>query len=691
MCFLTTRKRQGLDMAFTTNILGQVKQLNLPKAKALWPLFETIVNSIQSLEDTDVDEPTITINAVHENHHQVNMNGNEEPSRFTSFTVTDNGEGFTKRNYNSFLEVFSDLKIAKGCKGIGRFLWLKAFRQVNVESIFIEDGIKQMRRFCFDLKDLISPENNLVCLDEKDTSETHTTITLEGLLPLYQEAIAYSLESLAKKIIEHCLPYFVMCKCPKIILRDNEGGFFDLNKYYQDNYQDSLHRDDLQIANEKFILYHMMVHEGPDKHELHFCANNREVTSYDLSKYIPNLEKKIMNEGEGSFYYIGYLTGNYLDQSVNTERIRFEFSDVPLVDGIGEKDLLDSALSFIRTYLHEDLERIDSAKRERIDTYVHYHKPQYRYLLNHRPDTYEKIPVGLSDDRLDMELYKHEQEWEAEIAQQGAEIESHVRDGVDFPNYDEVFQSYCASVTQLSQASLAEYIVRRKTVIDILEKALCLTDDGKYSREAQIHSIICPMQKTSDQIPYDDMNLWLVDDRLAYHHFLASDRPFKSLPILDSSSPDRMDIAVFDQAISYSSDPDALNSVTIIELKRPQRNDLTGDEKSPISQVYRYISEIKAGRVKRANGRNFGNVTNAAFYCYIIADLTPSMEEAAVTAGLTRTPDNEGFFGFNPTHGAYVEVISYDKLLKDAKKRNQILFDRLFTPKADNVTLLPRQ
>ena len=49
--------------------------------------------------------------------------------------------------------------------------------------------------------------------------------------------------------------------------------------------------------------------------------------------------------------------------------------------------------------------------------------------------------------------------------------------------------------------------------------------------------------------------------------------------------------------------------------------------------------------------------------------------------GLNRTQDGEGYFGYNPNIGTYIEVISYDKLLKDAKQRNKALFDKLFDPK----------
>lgn|GEM_PF-6583714 len=41
--------------------------------------------------------------------------------------MTDNGNGFNTENYTSFLEAYSQLKVKKGCKGIGRFLLLKAF------------------------------------------------------------------------------------------------------------------------------------------------------------------------------------------------------------------------------------------------------------------------------------------------------------------------------------------------------------------------------------------------------------------------------------------------------------------------------------------------------------------------------------------------------------------------------------
>ena len=148
-------------MLFTMNLKGQVNQMRLPKSKSLWPLFETIVNAIQSLEDTkNCEKPLITIKANRIEGNQLNIKGKEELNHFEEFIVTDNGEGFTERNYQSFLEGYSTLKIAKGCKGIGRFLWLKAFDQVTIQSIYSEDNIFYERKFDFTLEHAIEPEVN---------------------------------------------------------------------------------------------------------------------------------------------------------------------------------------------------------------------------------------------------------------------------------------------------------------------------------------------------------------------------------------------------------------------------------------------------------------------------------------------------------------------------------------------------
>ncbi|MBI1897625.1 MAG: hypothetical protein HYS04_14030 [Acidobacteria bacterium] len=60
-----------------------------------------------------------------------------------------------------------------------------------------------------------------------------------------------------------------------------------------------------------------------------------------------------------------------------------------------------------------------------------------------------------------------------------------------------------------------------------------------------------------------------------------------------------------------------------------------------------------------------------------MCDITPTLKRQAKTAGFRQTADAAGYFGYNDNYGVYVDIVSFDKLLGDAKKRNAILFDKL--------------
>jgi hypothetical protein len=64
-------------------------------------------------------------------------------------------------------------------------------------------------------------------------------------------------------------------------------------------------------------------------------------------------------------------------------------------------------------------------------------------------------------------------------------------------------------------------------------------------------------------------------------------------------------------------------------------------------------------------------------FCYIISDITPTLTNVLDTLDALPTPDSQGYYGFQKKFGIYYEVIDYDKLLSDARKRNRIFMDKL--------------
>lgn len=67
-------------------------------------------------------------------------------------------------------------------------------------------------------------------------------------------------------------------------------------------------------------------------------------------------------------------------------------------------------------------------------------------------------------------------------------------------------------------------------------------------------------------------------------------------------------------------------------------------------------------------------------YCYVICDMTESVIRCCKGKSLQETADHLGYFGYNPNYKAYIEVISFDRLLKAAKERNRMFFQKLGIP-----------
>ena len=444
------------------------------------------------------------------------------------------------------------------------------------------------------------------------------------------------------------------------------------------------------IKENEFVLYHLRLPERATAHELHLCANMQEVLSVELKKHIPDLQKKIIPPSDPiGFYYVGYLTGGYLDSIVNTTRTGFDFDETGnqmVIFGTGKDNLVSTAVEYVTGYLSDFLSDIEKKKREQIDTFVAQDKPTYRYLLNNRPEVYKAIPVGLKADDLDLELHKHVQLWEREIKKQAKELEKATNETASKTDttYQKLFEQYWSNVTEISKTCLAEYVARRKTLLKLLEDALTIQNDGNFKKEDIIHSLICPMRHTSDDITFEEMNLWIVDERLAYHKYLASDKTLKSMPFIESNSTKEPDIAIFDQAFAYSDSEEPYTTVTIVEFKKPDN-----DSKNPVNQVGEYVDLIRQGKKKKANGQSFSITDGTVFRCYVICDLTDKMRTHCLNSGLVPTADNLGFAGFNQVRHSYIEVVSYNKLLADAKKRNEILFDKLFAPKVSEVIHIP--
>lgn len=109
--------------------------------------------------------------------------------------------------------------------------------------------------------------------------------------------------------------------------------------------------------------------------------------------------------------------------------------------------------------------------------------------------------------------------------------------------YSKRLEEYLQTAADLKQSDLANYVMHRRVVIELLESAINSDGNGKYAREEVIHKLIVPMRITSDSPEFSRQSLWLLDERLAFHNFLASDLPLSSHPITSNSTTKEPDIS----------------------------------------------------------------------------------------------------------------------------------------------------
>lgn len=677
-------------MFLIIDIEGKVNNINLAKDKALLPLFEAVVNSIQSINELGNKKDTFINITFNRDMSQVVDKENENIAEFypmRDIIIEDNGVGFNDDNYISFCKSDSTYKKSIGGKGVGRFLWLKAFDKAIVHSSYNKRDKTYNRKFTFSMdREVI---NNVECR-EVSGKKRSTKIELVNFKEPFKKACTKNLNTIALKIIEHCISFFILENCPIITLED---GFqtIHLNDIFENTIKVNTDINKFIIKDSEFNIVHVKLYSWHEnKNLLHFSANKREVCCKNIVKKIPNLKNKINIDGEVPFIYSVYITGKLLDDNVNSERTGFNltnYNEDNLIDSISIESIYDKAILEIKKYLKPYLDPINEKKKGIIVNYVNTQKPQYRTVLKYKNDDLENIPLDINEENLELELFKLQQKLNYETKKQGEEFlnKNKIKDIKDEKKYKEKYNKYIQMENELGKATLAEYIIHRRIIIDLLDNALNLDENNKYNLEEYVHNLIFPMRTFSDDVDYEKHNLWLIDEKLAYHYYLASDISMKKNNTINVDTDKRPDIIIMDKPIGLVNETEKpYNTFTIIEFKRPMRDDYD-DTENPIEQVINYTLEIRVGVKKDHKGRTILVSENSQFYLYIIADLTPKLKKAAIGRGMTRTPDGMGYFWFNasPEINAYVEIISYEKLLIDAKKRNRVLFDKLFIPQIE--------
>src|SRR5665647_3710184 len=529
------------------NIQGTIENIR-SKSNIYTPIVEAIVNSIQSIVDKGIENGKIEIILHRENTFEFE----NSKANINTIEIRDNGVGFTQENRDSFDTFYSELKKDAGGKGFGRFMFVKYFENVSIDSVFKNgEGKLKSRKFRFG-------KQYEIVVDEKieDTTaiDTYAIVHMENIKDGH--SFDKQIETISKKILERTLIFFIndTFKCPTIIVKEQDGSqSIILNDYLTGKNEIQLFKSvNFPLTNPKtkevdefsakiFKIYY----PGSVKSKISLTGHNREVTETPLHKYVPEFEDDFYDESNGvkkNYIIKTYVLGKYLDSNVSIERETFDFHK----DGThmhypySQVEIEKLAGEITRDAFGADVQIRSEKKNQRIRNYVNDSAPWHKTYLKDLDIT--NIAYNLKDEDIELELQKVKFNRQQQTR---AEIKELLNDNEE--DTEGRMAKAISKISEIGKSDLAHYVFNRKNILEAFVQLLKRRDDGLGELEKNVHNLIFPMGKDSENTEYHEHNLWLLDERLVFSEYIASDKKI-------STKKDALaepDLVVFDKKQSF--------------------------------------------------------------------------------------------------------------------------------------------
>jgi hypothetical protein len=659
------------------NLKGLVQRLKLENGKGMMPLYEAISNAMDAIIEAGKTGSTGRIDIRLLPLQDLGTSVVDNKLVVDGVEVSDNGVGLDDEHLADFREAHTVSKLKAGGKGVGRFTYLKVFDEVQLVSVFGKEGQHLRRQFPFEFADEDLTKADMVTSVEEPTG---TTVTMTGMASQYRGSWPSDVEGIARRIIEHFLIRFASRGCPRMTVSSLGHPAIDVNRLFDTSVVGQIQEATFEVKGQQFAVQVLRQLGTNRSHEYHLCATSRDVASAKLKDLLPELPDRFVKEDGKAFSLVALVTGEYLDENANQERttITFETDEGLELDRVSiSRRALNKAIGdALRTLLADDLKTTNAEKIAQIERFVE-KAPEYRALTHerYRALIQTRVAPGLTETQLDEALLHIRREIEDGVRKEEQHLAARM-EKESFDKYQERFEVLMDEINEVGKAKLASYVAHRRTILDLVDASLKKSrQDDKYPLEKVLHQMVFPMGTTSKDVFFEHQNLWLIDERLSFHTLLTSDKKMNQTVGLEDTSGKEPDIlALFwDRPVAVA-EPDALGTggVVIIEFKRPGRDDYSKD---PGDQIVQRFVEIAGGGVRDIEGRII-NPTGMRYHGFLIADLTPTLQKH-VAMRYHKSFDGEGYFLTLPDGNGYVEIISYDKVIRLAKQRNRILFDKL--------------
>jgi len=409
--------------------------------------IETIVTDLQTVSWEQVLNEAIT-NSLQAHATEININfiqnalDLEDTKKYIdSISIGDNGDGFNDINTKSFQEYRTQHKKDLGCKGIGRFLYLKVFDEVNIKSL----------------------DKEIKFVIDKDIQVTTTESKLEKtavtfLKPKKKFVVDY--DKFYNDLKEYFIAYFKLLKDKNISVIFNI--YENSSKKFEVKSDDipSFTNKKIRVGTHEFSLDYIINDDTIQITDGYYCAGGRVV----IKNSHLDSNKKLKLFKDIKIVYL--LSSDYLDNNVN--ETRDDFTILPkrknsddLFHNLSWNEIQTELKNQIKIIAKDngiDIEKI--AKENRLKALKEAPFLAYYLQKNENNDDYETLKKYAE------KMLKEDKQF--------------IRDNSD--KMDDTYQEKLAIITQ---SELAEYIYDRQKKINMLKK---LTNENAIEKE--IHNLL---------------------------------------------------------------------------------------------------------------------------------------------------------------------------------------------------------
>jgi len=627
----------------------------------LLPVLEAVSNAMHGIETR------FKADAEAKGEVEISIANLNDPKKLL-IGITDNGIGLNDENYKSFRTPFSGMKLKEKGRGFGRFIAFKVYSRILYSSRYEEKGSEQSRTFQFD----ITKKNELIYHDG-DPDFKHHGLRVEYDVPLENwndEIAGLTKEDVSDAIGSHFLPFFLYKWLPKITINYDDHEPEDITSRFKDIFVEAesgkitceIEGKDEQI---EYSLTKIPKTRSFKNHCLLFAAADRIVGKpRDLSNILG--QPHFTDENDQNYIVIAVVRSAAFESRLNDARTGIALSPkvieeiVGLVSGViqkGEKTQIDKIKK-------TQAKRLDEALRENPILRIGLKGQSISDYVLSKPNNWTNQQF-VSD--LAIHRYRASRDLSREIASAAQSSDE----------YTENIRDIVKKIDNNNKEALAEYVVHRKKVIELVETARKYGDSGKHAPEDVIHDLIFKRFSDSIKTEYFEHNLWLIDDALAFLPYVSSDRTMHGGRRKQGDKVS--DLAFFDESLVLG-DNDG-TTITIVEFKKPSRNDYRfgNDKNDPVLQVINTLEQAtRAGGISKTDGTHFAFEGVVRRFAYIIADITSTLDTVLRKHDFKNDWNPKIFFRYRDNEEIFIQAMGYDTLVENAKKRNQAFFSVLF-------------